>query len=172
MAPPPPPRPVVETQPAVALDAQKRELRMNLFRELNDVMPALDTPRGLVVTIGDSCFHEADAGPAVYDKVSGIAQIVRAQAGLTVEVEGYGPFSDQRAYAVRDLLTRAGVAPSAVYARGLGDSRPLVSNATPAGREQNRRVEIVISGSPIGQTPYWTRAYTLAPPAPAPAARP
>jgi len=49
-------------------------------------------------------------------------------------------------------------------ARGLGDTRPLTSNATAAGREQNRRVEIVISGSPIGDMPYWAQSYTLTPP--------
>lgn len=48
-------------------------------------------------------------------------------------------------------------------ARSWGDSRPLASNASASGREQNRRVEIVISGNPIGDMPYWPKSYTLTP---------
>jgi len=163
--PPPPPQPVVETRPAAAPDLpQKTELRMNLLRQLNSVLPALDTPRGLVATIADADFRQANAGPVVYERMAGIAGIISSHPGLTVEVEGHGPFSVERAYVVRDLLTHDGVPGGAISARGLGDARPLVSNATATGREQNRRVEVIISGDPIGQLPYWAKAYTLTPP--------
>ena len=59
------------------------------------------------------------------------------------------------------MILAYGLAPNAVAARGLGNTRPLDSNATAAGREQNRRTEIVISGDPIGKLPTWDRAYTL-----------
>jgi hypothetical protein len=72
-------------------------------------------------------------------------------------------FSFERAHAVRDVLIDDGLPAGAVLARGLGDSRPLTSNATAAGREQNRRVEIVISGNPIGDMPYWAQSYNLKP---------
>ena len=71
--------------------------------------------------------------------------------------------SSERAHAVRDILIEDGLPSSAVIARGLGDSRPLTSNATAAGREQNRRVEIVVSGHAIGDMPYWANSYSLAP---------
>ena len=68
----------------------------------------------------------------------------------------------QRAEAVRRAILEYGLAPNDVAAHGLGNTRPLVSNASAAGREQNRRIEIVISGDPIGKLPVWDRAYTLA----------
>jgi len=163
-APPPPqPQPAMEMRPPVEPDRQRTELRMRLFGQLNSVLPALDTPRGLVVTIPASDLHEAGVSPAVYEKLAGIATIIRAYPGLIVEVEGNGPLSVERAYAVRDLLERDGVSSGAISARGLGDTRPVVSNATAGGREQNRRVEIVIAGSAIGQLPHWARAYSLMP---------
>jgi flagellar motor protein MotB len=48
-----------------------------------------------------------------------------------------------------------------VEARPMGDARLLGPNTSEAGREQNRRVEIIISGDPIGRQPYWDRPYTL-----------
>jgi len=62
---------------------------------------------------------------------------------------------------VRRMLVGRGLPPTAVIARGLGNTHPLVSNASPGGRIQNRRVEIVISGDPIGNMPFWDRSYTL-----------
>jgi flagellar motor protein MotB len=78
-------------------------------------------------------------------------------------VDGHATFSFERAHAVRDVLIQDGLPTSAVIARGLGDSRPLTSNATAAGREQNRRIEIVVSGNSIGDMPYWAMSYTLVP---------
>jgi flagellar motor protein MotB len=59
------------------------------------------------------------------------------------------------------MLVARGLAANRCTARGLGDSRPLVSNSSAAGREQNRRVEIVISGDAIGTLPFWDRTYSL-----------
>jgi len=163
-APPPQPQPVVETAPSAALDLQRKsELRMRLYQQLTAVLPARDTARGVVVTIPDYDFHEANVSDAVYGRLSRIAAILSSQPGLNIEVEGHARLSNERADAVRDILIRDGAPAGAISARGLGDSRPIVSNATAAGREQNRRVEIVISGDPIGQMPYWAKAYTLVP---------
>jgi len=46
---------------------------------------------------------------------------------------------------------------------GLGGTLPLASNASAAGREQNRRVEIIVSGNSISDMPYWASRYTLVP---------
>jgi len=65
---------------------------------------------------------------------------------------------------VRDVLASHGLPAGAVVARGLGDTRPLASNASAGGRERDRRVEIDVSGNPIGDVPYWAKRYTLVPP--------
>ena len=137
---------------------------MRLYRQFGAVLPALDTPRGLVVTLADSDFREAAVDPAVYEKLTRIAGIINGQPGLAVEVDGYASNSEERAYAVRDLLVRDGVPANKITARSWGDSRPLASNATASGRAQNRRVEITISGSAIGDLPYWSKRYSLVPP--------
>ena len=164
VAPPPPPttQPMIETQPAAA-SPQKIELRMRLYQQLSAVLPGRDTPRGIVVTLSDWDFKEASVSPAVFSKLARIASIVAVQPGLTIEVDGHENHSGERANAVRDLLVRDGVPANAIAARALGASRPIASNATPAGREQNRRVEIIIYGSPIGDMPYWAKSYSLAP---------
>lgn len=166
-APPPPPagsEPVVQTQPMQQPEnRQKTELRIRLYRELSSALPSRDTPRGLVVTLADSEFREANLNPAVLERLARVAAIVAAHPGLTIEVDGNERYSSERAHAVRDVLCRDGVPPNTVVARALGDSRPLASNATASGREQNRRVEIVIYGGPIGNMPYWAKSYSLTP---------
>lgn len=59
--------------------------------------------------------------------------------------------SERRANSMRDFLLRQGIAPAAVAASGLGESQPVVSNNTAAGRQRNRRVELIVSGEPIGR---------------------
>jgi len=170
-APPPPPAPVVIVQPPPPADSQKSELRMRLLRDLSTAVNTLDTPRGLVVTLPDSVFRGNALVPNEYANLSRVASIVAAQPGLYVQIEGNTDSSGsesrdeqtsyERAAAVRDALMRSGVPASVISTRGLGSSRPLVSNATPSGREQNRRVEITISGDPIGALPYWDKTYSL-----------
>jgi outer membrane protein OmpA-like peptidoglycan-associated protein len=179
LAPVPPPpqtttvsvlQPVQQVQPPPA-DTQKGEQRMRLFRELSAAATTRDTPRGLVVTIPDTEFHGSRLKDGAYGNLSTIALVIARHPGLYVQVEGNtdnlgSQTNDEdvsyvRAAAVRDALMRAGVPSSELSARGLGSSRPLVSNATASGREQNRRVEITISGSPIGTLPYWDKTYSL-----------
>jgi flagellar motor protein MotB len=162
--PPPPPQPVVMTQPATSFDnPQKKAVRVRLLEQFNVALPGRDTPRGIVLTLPDAYFQETRVNPAVYERLARVAAIISANPGLTVEIDGHERFSTDRAEAVRDLLVRDGVPVGATFARGMGDARPLVSNATAAGREENHRVEIIISGSPIGDMPYWARSYSVAP---------
>jgi outer membrane protein OmpA-like peptidoglycan-associated protein len=153
----PPPAPVAPAQPAPAGNP-KAALRMRLFEQCNSVMPAIDSPRGLVLTIPDSDFHEANVSSRVYQQLARISAILSANRGLTIEVDGNERFSRERAEAVRDLLVRDGLPAAAVTARDLGDSRPLGPD-----REQNQRVEITISGDPIGDMPYWSKSNNLVP---------
>jgi outer membrane protein OmpA-like peptidoglycan-associated protein len=157
--------------PAVAVEAPKSELRVRLLQELGAMLPARDTPRGLVVTIVDHEFRGTMLGSDMHLKLARVASILAANRGLYAIVEGHTDnngsvarleqLSYERAIATRDALIAAGASANYVTARGLGGNRPLVSNASLSGREQNRRVEITISGGPIGVLPYWDKTYPL-----------
>jgi outer membrane protein OmpA-like peptidoglycan-associated protein len=60
--------------------------------------------------------------------------------------------SENRAASVRDYLVQQGVATDSVTAKGFGNTMPVASNDNSAGRQQNRRVELVVSGDAIGNT--------------------
>jgi len=90
-----------------------------------------------------------------------VAGILLAYPGLKVQVEGYTDstgtsdynqrLSEQRAMTVRDYLVGQGINLNSVTAQGFGQNDPVASNATAAGRQQNRRVQMVVSGEPIGE---------------------
>jgi flagellar motor protein MotB len=147
---------------------RKRELRLNLLQQLSGPFATRDTPRGVVQVIPASELRGDELPAQAVGTFSRIASMLTANAGLRVEVDGFSDAADdaacyQRARAVRDLLVSAGVSPNAITVRALGNNDPLASNATPAGREQNRRVEVVISGDPIGTLASWDRTYNVAP---------
>jgi flagellar motor protein MotB len=137
---------------------------MRMLQRLNGITATRDTPRGLVVTIPDSGFENGMLRPSTADTLARMSSAVM-QAGLRVSVEGYSDsavgagLAEQRVNAVRDSLMRQGV--SQVTARNFADSRPLTSNSTAAGRMENRRVEIVVSGEAIGSRPLWDRSYDV-----------
>jgi flagellar motor protein MotB len=144
-------------------ELRKQELRRHLLAQFSVSLPARDTPRGLTLTLPDSDFQGAHASLATVDRLAQVAAVLREHPDLTVEVDGNEAYSYERAESVRDILIGNGLPAGAVLARGLGDTRPLGSNATPTGREQNRRVEIVVSGKPIGDIPYWAQSYRIMP---------
>jgi len=171
--PPPPANPapvvVVMKQPAASEQvSQKMDTRMKLLQQINRVFPARDTPRGLVVSVQDADFRGTMLNPAVLSRLSVLGAIVATEPGVSVEVEGHLDKADEqssymRAAAVRDALTRGGIPQASILARGIGNSRPLVSNASAGGREQNRRVDITISGDAIGTMAAWDKSYPVAP---------
>ncbi len=181
IAPPPAPvavpAPIQEPQRSdqtpPALEAAQRGARVRLMQELNAVLTTRDTPRGLVLTLPDTYFHSSSLDPAIYARLSRVASVLRSQPGLTVEIEGHTDdrgdpaylerMSMDRANTIRGILIRQGVPAGATFARGFGRSRPIGPNATAAQREQNRRVEIVISGGTIGNAASWDRSYLLTP---------
>jgi outer membrane protein OmpA-like peptidoglycan-associated protein len=156
---------VIEPRP----DTRKSDLRMALLDQLNGVTAMLDTARGLVATVPDSDFTGPELHAAVSGRLARIAAIVMAHPGLRMEVEGNSDtgageeMSSERAEAVRRALIAQGFPASSVTARGLGDTHLFGPNTSTAGRAANRRVEIVISGDPIGNLPLWDHPYTLAP---------
>lgn len=164
-ATPPPPPQAPTTQPVDG--SQKTETRMRLLEQLNGVLAVRDTPRGLVATVSDSSFNGSQLRGAAANQLARLVTVLSPYQNLRVVVEGHsdGPAtqsqSAMRSESVRQMLVGDGLRPDQMSAVSLGDSRPLVSNNSPAGKEQNRRVEIVISGDPIGTVPYWDRTYSL-----------
>ena len=108
-------------------------------------------------------FNRANLKPGARDKVAKIAEILRAHPDLKIEVEGHTDsvgsdeynqrLSERRAESVRASLVDDGVSRDVVGTAGFGESKPVATNGTPAGRQQNRRVEIVISGESIDSHP-------------------
>ncbi len=153
--------------PAPNRQAGQSALRMRLFEQLNGALPSRDTPRGLIVTVGNAEFSGTELRESARAQVARIAALIAAHPGLRVEVEGHAegdgsePFSLRRAEAVRAALVSHGVAAGSVSARGLGNTRPIAASTTAAGREANQCVEIVISGDPIGTLPFWDHTYSL-----------
>ncbi len=98
--------------------------------------------------------------PAAREKLAKIAGVVSGHAGLQLMVEGHTDsqggdaynqqLSEQRGSAVRDYLIEQGMAADSISSQGFGKGRPVASNETGAGRQENRRVEIVVSGEIIG----------------------
>lgn len=143
-------------------EAEKGDLRARLLKQLNMVLQTQDTVRGLIVNMSDVLF---DTGrftlrPEAREKLARISGILLAYPGLKLQIEGHTDsvgseefnqrLSEQRAGAVRDYLAEGGVSSDSVTVQGFGKTRPVASNDTREGRQQNRRVEIVVTGDSIG----------------------
>ncbi len=138
------------------------DLRAQLLEQFNRVLETRDTPRGLVVNMGDVLFDTGkfNLRPEAREKLAKLSGIVLAHSGLNLEIEGHTDstgsdelnqkLSEQRSDAVRSYLVEQGLTDSAVTALGLGKSMPVADNDTVAGRQKNRRVEIIVSGEIIG----------------------
>jgi outer membrane protein OmpA-like peptidoglycan-associated protein len=163
IAPPPPPvAPRPQVTPAPQPDTRKAEARVRLQNRMNSYFPTVDTPRGLVITLHDRDFRGPALDPAIAARVANLASAISGQRGLSIEVEGHGEQnSSVRAAEVRDTLVHGGLPVSIVTSRGLGPSRPMVASGAPHAAEQNRRVEIIISGESIGTLASWDRTYPL-----------
>ena len=144
------------------LEADKVELRTQLLAQFNAILQTRDTARGLIVNMSDVLFDTArfSLRPLAREKLAKVAGIVSGHPGLRLDVEGHTDsiggdeynqqLSEQRGEAVRDYLTHEGMAAGSVSAKGFGKTQPVASNDTAEGRQQNRRVELVISGEVIG----------------------
>jgi len=145
------------------LEADKTELRSQLLLQFNTILQTRDTARGLIVNMSDVLFDTAKFSlrPEAREKLAKVAGIVSGHPGLRLDVEGHTDnvggddynqqLSEQRGSAVRDYLTQQGMQPNSVSTKGFGKTQPVASNETASGRQQNRRVELVISGEIIGQ---------------------
>jgi outer membrane protein OmpA-like peptidoglycan-associated protein len=144
-------------------EQQREQLRQRLQQQLNTILQTQDSARGLIVNMSDVLF---DTGkytlkPGAREKLAKVAGILLAYPGLKVQVEGYTDstgtpefnqrLSEQRSMTVRDYLVAQGINLNNVTAQGFGQNDPVASNSTASGRQQNRRVQMVVSGEPIGE---------------------
>jgi outer membrane protein OmpA-like peptidoglycan-associated protein len=140
----------------------QQQLRQQLLTQFNLILETRDTARGLIVNMSDVLFdfNKYTLRPAAREKLAKISGIILSHPGLRLEVDGYTDsigsedynqkLSENRADGVRDYLVGQGIAPENVAAKGFGKDDPVASNDTAAGRQKNRRVEMVVSGDIIG----------------------
>jgi len=139
------------------------QLRAQLLDQFNRILETRDTPRGLVVNLGDVLFDfgKYDLRPEAREKLAKLSGIILAHQGLNLAIEGHTDnvgseefnqtLSEKRSETVRQYLIDQGLDGSSVTAAGFGKSSPIADNGSAAGRQKNRRVEIVVSGEVIGQ---------------------
>jgi outer membrane protein OmpA-like peptidoglycan-associated protein len=144
-------------------NAEKAALRTRLSEQLNSILQTRDSARGLIVSMSDVLFDTGKYSlkPGAREKLAKVAGILLAYPGLNIEIDGYTDnvgsdemnqkLSDHRAESVRDYLVQQGVATNSVSAKGFGNTLPVASNNSSVGRQQNRRVELVVSGEAIGK---------------------
>jgi outer membrane protein OmpA-like peptidoglycan-associated protein len=143
-------------------ETDKAAMRARLTEQLNAVLQTRDSARGLIVSMSDVLFDTGKYSlkPGAREKLAKVAGILLAYPGLNIEVGGYTDsvgsdemnqrLSETRARSVRDYLVKQGVSANSVTARGFGETLPVASNDYAAGRQQNRRVELLVSGEAIG----------------------
>ncbi|MFZ0633304.1 MAG: OmpA family protein [Acidobacteriaceae bacterium] len=153
----------VEAQQQVQqANSDKAAMRARLTEQLNAVLQTRDSARGLIISMSDVLFNtgEYSLSPGAREKLAKVSGILLSYPGLAIAVGGYTDnvgsdamnqqLSENRAGAVRDYLVQQGVTNTAVTAIGYGNSEPVASNDNAGGRQQNRRVELVVSGDAIG----------------------
>ncbi len=145
-------------------EKEKQELRARLLQQLNTILSTRDTARGLIANMSDVLFKSGsfELLPGARERLAKISGIVLAYPSLHLQVEGHTDsvggddynqqLSEHRAEAVRDYLVQQGISAPSIEAKGFGKTEPIASNETPEGRQQNRRVELVLSGEAIGNT--------------------
>ena len=155
-----------QTQQAESAAAQSERdkvvLRGQLRDQLNLVLETRESARGLIVNLSDVLFDTASSNlkAGAREKLARVSGILVTHPGLKLEIEGHTDsvgsddynqaLSSRRAESVRVYLVDQRIASDSVGASGLGEGHPVATNDTAAGRQQNRRVEMVVSGDIIG----------------------
>jgi outer membrane protein OmpA-like peptidoglycan-associated protein len=143
-------------------DSDKAAMRAQLILQLNTILATRDSARGLIVSMSDVLFDTGKYSlkPGAREKLAKVAGILIAYPTLNIAVGGYTDnvggdemnqtLSENRAGVVRDYLVQQGVGTNSVSAKGFGNTLPVASNDNASGRQENRRVELVVSGDAIG----------------------
>ncbi|HTB14799.1 MAG TPA: OmpA family protein [Bryobacteraceae bacterium] len=150
-------------------EQDQAQLRQQLLDQFNTILQTRDTARGLIVNMSDVLFDTAryTLKPGAREKLAKVSGIILGHPGLKIAVEGHTDsvggdeynmrLSENRAASVRDFLIAQGVPAASVTSQGFGKTMPVADNASAAGRQQNRRVELVVSGEILGTTLTTTR---------------
>jgi outer membrane protein OmpA-like peptidoglycan-associated protein len=143
--------------------AEAKDQNAELQREI-DALKARPTDRGLVLTLGDVLFEtgRADLKPGAASNLDQLVSFLAKYPARTVAIEGHTDsvggddynlgLSQRRADAVRSHLVRQGVDAGRISTMGAGKASPVASNDTAAGRQQNRRVEVIISNPALASS--------------------
>lgn len=154
---------VAKEEAAKRAQAATVALRAQLLQQLNEVLQTTDTPRGLMVNMPDVLFESGKYGLSLEAqlKLAKLSGLIQAHPGLILAIEGYTDnagahqfnmkLSQQRADAVQQFLIMQGLLPNSISSTGFGEADASADNNTVAGRKQNRRVEIIVSGEVIGE---------------------
>jgi outer membrane protein OmpA-like peptidoglycan-associated protein len=149
-------------QARLQAEQQAEQQRQRLLQQLNQVLQTKDTAKGLIVNVSDVLFDtgKATLKPGAKVRLARVAGIILAYPDLKLEVDGYTDstgsldfnmgLSERRAAVVRNFLVSQGVSSPSISERGFGPDNPVASNSTAAGRQMNRRVEMVVTGEAIG----------------------
>jgi outer membrane protein OmpA-like peptidoglycan-associated protein len=145
-----------------AANNDKAAMRVQLSLQLNKILETRDSARGLIVSMSDVLFDTGKYSlkPGAREKLAKVAGILIAYPGLNIEVGGYTDnvgadamnqtLSENRASTVRGYLVEQGVGKDSVSSEGFGNTMPVASNENASGRQENRRVELLVSGDAIG----------------------
>jgi outer membrane protein OmpA-like peptidoglycan-associated protein len=153
----------LKAQAAVAVaEQEKNALREQLREQLNMFLETRESARGLIMMVPDVLFETGSARltAAAREKLARVSGILAAQPDLHISIEGHTDnvgsaarnqrLSEQRAQSVFAYLRQQKIALTSMQVAAFGETRPVASNDTAEGRQQNRRVEIVVSGESIG----------------------
>jgi outer membrane protein OmpA-like peptidoglycan-associated protein len=147
---------------AAQAEREKAELRDRLRQQLSVILETRETARGLIVNLSDVLFDTAQATlkPGAREKLARVSGILSSHPDLKIEVEGHTDsvgtddynqnLSLRRADSVRSYLVAQHITPQSITTKGFGEQQPVATNDTAAGRQRNRRVELVVSGEVIG----------------------
>ena len=140
----------------------KAAMRAQLSEQLNKILATRDSARGLIISMSDVLFDTGKYSlkPGAREKLAKVAGILIAYPGLNIEIDGYTDnvggdemnqkLSENRASSVKEYLTGQSVSSGSVSAKGFGNTSPVASNENSTGRQETRRVELVVSGDAIG----------------------
>jgi len=142
---------------AARLDAASSGQQAAELRRQIDLLQAKPTDRGLVLTLGDVLFTSgrADLKTGATGNLNKLAAFLNQYPDRTVAIEGHTDsvgsedynqgLSERRADSVKSYLVGQGIGTSRLAASGKGENDPVADNDSAAGRQQNRRVEVIIS---------------------------
>jgi outer membrane protein OmpA-like peptidoglycan-associated protein len=140
-------------------DAHSARTELEAMRARLTELQTTQTERGLVVTLGDVLFEvdRAAIKPGATRALDQLADALRSDPNASITIEGHTDstgtpeynmdLSTRRADSVRAYLVTRNVDPAKITSRGLGQDYPVASNTSEAGRQQNRRVEVIVNSS-------------------------